>query len=499
MIIRDPAIPEIVLKIADHYNTNIATRFFGTGIPTIIMVLRQKRKNTDVLIVDASKGFEKDGKNNKLRASDIKKIVDTVIAREDSYKFSKVVNRDEIRSNEYNLNIPRYVDSSETAESWDIYASMFGGIPERELNELNHFWSAFPELQKALFKKNAGGYASVKVKDIKAAITEHGDVKAFIKEYNSSFASFEKLLTKELITNMLTVIIPREENVLSKEIFKRLNDVPLIDKYEAYQLLDDNWTKIAIDLEIIQTEGFEATRKVDPNMVTKKKDNKDIEVQDGWKGHVLPFDLVQETYLSHEQKKLKDKENRLVEISSELEELLDSFSEEEKEGDTVNEAKDSFVNTVVAKEAKQYQAEQKKNGAYPEDSYEARILKVDTLITEEKVLKKQVKGEKDLFHLKTKAVIEKLSDEQVYELLKLKWVSPLVSSLNQLTTDLVHDLTSKVQALAEKYATTYKHLEEEILETEKELASMIDELTGNEFDMKGLSEFKSFLMVKDNE
>ena len=93
------------------------------------MELRQKRENTDVLIVDASKGFEKEGKNNKLRACDIRKIVDTVTMRLDLPKYSRSITREEIRANDYNLNIPRYVDSSEAAESWDIYASMFGGIP----------------------------------------------------------------------------------------------------------------------------------------------------------------------------------------------------------------------------------------------------------------------------------------------------------------------------------------------------------------------------------
>ncbi len=487
---------------ANHIDAIIglpANIFFGTGIPTIIMVLRQKRKNTDVLIIDASKGFEKIGKNNKLRASDIKKIVDTVIAREDSHKFSKVVSRDDIRTNEYNLNIPRYVDSSETAESWDIYASMFGGIPERELNELSHFWKAFPGLRKSLFKQNPGGYSSVKVKDLKTAITEHNDVKAFIHEYDSSFASFEKFLVKELLANKMTVSIPKEETVLSKDIFKRLQNIPLIDKYEAYQLLDDDWTKISIDLEILQTEGFEAAKKVDPNMVIKKKDGKDTEIQEGWKGRIMPFDLVQTTYLNNELQQLKAKENRLAEITAEFEELLDSLSEDEKESDTINDAKDSFVNAAVTKEAKQFYAEQKKNGAYPEDSYEAKILKADTLITEEKELKRQVKDEEEKLHLKTKTVIEKLTDEQVHTLLNLKWISPLITSLNALPAGLIQELTAKVQALTDKYATTYQHLAEEIQDTENELASMIDELTGNEFDMKGLSEFKSFLTVKDNE
>ncbi len=129
----------------NHIDTIIglpANIFYGTGIPTIIIVLKQKRENTNVLIIDASKGFAKEGKNNVLRASDIKKISDTVMKRESIDKFSRVVSREEIRSNDYNLNIPRYVDSSESVESWDIYASMFGGIPVSEVTYSHHLCKA---------------------------------------------------------------------------------------------------------------------------------------------------------------------------------------------------------------------------------------------------------------------------------------------------------------------------------------------------------------------
>ena len=135
-----------------------ANIFYGTGIPTIIMVLKQKRINNDILIIDASKGFMKDGKNNKLRASDIKRIVDVVTARESVCKFSRVVSRDEIRKNDYNLNIPRYVDSSEEAESWDIYASMFGGLPISEIDKLDKYWKAFPLLREELFENSSSDF-----------------------------------------------------------------------------------------------------------------------------------------------------------------------------------------------------------------------------------------------------------------------------------------------------------------------------------------------------
>jgi len=481
---------------ANHIDAIIglpANIFFGTGIPTIVMVLKQKRTNTDVLIVDASKGFIKVGKNNKLRASDIKRMADTVIAKESNPKFSKVVTRDEIRANEYNLNIPRYVDSSENAETWDIYASMFGGIPEKEIDELGKFWEAFPGLRAGLFSKTSAAYAELKTENVNRFITEHSDVKSFAAGFNTSFGNFAAFLKQELLTNILSVNIPKEEMLLTEDIFQRMDSVPLIDKYEAYQLLNDDWIKIEGDLEIVQTEGFEAAKKVDPKMVLKKKNGIDQEVQEGWIGHLIPFELVQETYLKDELKSLKEKENCLVEITAEYDEILDSLSEEEKESEVVNDAKDSFVNAAISKEIRQLKSNSRKTVSFADDSYESKILKVGELIDEEKELKVQVKTEAAQLHLLTKETIENLSDAQVFELLELKWITPLVTSLNKLPEVMIKTLTSKVQTLAEKYAVTYESVINEIHQTESALSSLIDELDANEYDLKGLSEFKSLL------
>lgn len=459
-----------------------ANIFFGTGIPTIIMVLKQKRSNTDVLIVDASKGFIKVGKNNKLRASDIKRIVDVVTKRESVQKFSKVVSRDEIRKNEYNLNIPRYVDSSEAAESWDIYASMFGGLPLSEIDELKEYWIAFPELRNALFENTSSAYCNLRVESIKKAIKEHSDVCSFENKYRDVFSGFDEYLYDELIEKMTALNISKAEATLSANIFERLKYIPLVDKYEAYQLLDDDWTKIAVDLEIIQTEGFEATKRVDPNMVIKKKDGKEQEVQEGWVGRIIPFDLIQDTLLSDDKAALKAKENRLSEIASEYEELFDSLTEEEKEGDYASE--DGFVNAEIKKALKSDSVE-------PETK--EKLRKVDALAKEEKELKAAIKKDAGLLEGKTKETIESLSDEQVIDLLKDKWITPLIQNLMKLPDSIVNELVSKLEALTKKYETTFAEVEAQISETENTLSAMIDELEGNEFDMLGLSEFKKML------
>lgn len=459
-----------------------ANIFFGTGIPTIIMVLKQKRSNTDVLIVDASKGFIKVGKNNKLRASDIKRIVDVVTKRESVDKFSKVVCRDEIRKNEYNLNIPRYVDSSEAAESWDIYASMFGGLPLPEIDELEEYWSAFSELKATLFENTSADYCRLTVQDVKKAIKEHKDVCSFEENYRAAFYDFDKYLNDELIGKMTTLNILKEETTLSSNIFERLQGIPLVDKYEAYQLLDDDWTKIAVDLEIIQTEGFEATKRIDPNMVIKKKDGKEQEVQEGWVGRIIPFDLIQDTLLAEDKATLKTKENRLSEITSEYEELFDLLTEEEKECDFAGE--DGFVNAEIKKALKSDSLE-------PETK--EKLSKVAALNAEEKELKAALKKEAGLLEGKTKSTIQGLSDEQVIELLKEKWINPLIQSLMKLPDIIVNGLVANIEALAKKYETTFAEVETQIADTEATLSSMIDNLVGNEFDMLGLDEFKKLL------
>lgn len=461
-----------------------ANIFFGTGIPTIIMVLKQKRVNTDVLIIDASKGFEKVGKNNKLRASDIKRIVDTVTGRKTIAKYSRVVSRDEIRKNDYNLNIPRYVDSSEKAESWDIYASMYGGVPVSEVEDLAEYWAAFPSLKDSLFTRKNAGYLQFVPEDIKSLVLSHADTEAFESKFKTEFGDFAEYLRQELITDMEHIPVSKEENTIATELFKRLSDIPLVDPYEAYQILDQNWAKIAVDLEIIQTEGIKSVTVVDPNMVIKKKDNKETEVQEGWIGRVLPFELVQKELLSDDVTALKSAEERLAAITSEFDELLEELPEDEKTKDFVNDDSTAFVPAAVKKALK----------AKDEEPEVLAILKkVDALVNEEKSLKRDIKDKTASLQITTKKTIESLSEEDALSLLSKKWIEPMVTEISALPLRIVDILTAKLEALAKKYQTTFEDVEKEIADTEASLTAMIDQLTGSEFDMQGLLELKKLL------
>lgn len=466
-----------------------ANIFFGTGIPTIIMVLRQKRENTDVLIIDASKGFAKEGKNNKLRASDIRRIIDTVKQRKTVTKYSRLVPRQEIRDNDYNLNIPRYVDSSEEAESYDIYASMFGGIPKSELEGLKRYWDVFPSLQNELFEGD-GEYLSLKTEDIKKVVHENRDVKTFIENYQQAFADFDDVMDETLIDAAESLSIPKTEEHIASDIFARFYQVPLIDPYQAYEIFEGAFATVSGDLELIQAEGMRAVKQVDPNMVIKKKDGKDHEVQEGWKGHILPFELVQQVCLSDQVNALKEKQDQLAEIPSSYEELLDGLSEDDKESisDALNDTNDGFVFKNIKSMIKTLKAD---------GAAEAQLVEVlqsaDRLNTREKKLKSEIKQESEALHLATKDTIEHLTDDQVRMLLHDKWIQPVEDGILALSTDMLNTFIKKIEELSKKYAVTMSDLEAEIQETEKSLASMLSDLVGSEEDMAGIRELQKLL------
>ena len=467
-----------------------ANIFFGTGIPTIIMVLRKQRAAEDgnVLVVDASKHFVKDGKSNKLRASDIKRIVDAVTANASVEGFSRLVPIDEIRANDYNLNIPRYVDSSEPPESWDVYATMFGGVPKSEVAALGKYWDAWPSLMSQLFADDGGSCVRAKTADIADVVHGNADVKSFGESFGRHIAPLKSIMRNGLVSAPEQVDALAEEDGLAGEIAAMLDGVPLVDGYEAYQKLDDVWQRIAIDLEIIQTEGFEAVRKVDANMVVKKKQGKDVEVQDGWAGRVLPFDLVQGRMLSEQVDAIKAVELRLSAIGQELSELLEGIDEEDRESvkGAISEDGDAFVAAGLKSAVKNI-------GGHPESELNKTLVRAQALLDEEKELKREVKALAAALEEETKNVIESLDNEQCRSLLEAKWIEPLCSGLAALPEEIVKEFISKVTALCAKYETTYADVCEQIESAEAELAEMLGQLTGNEFDMAGIAEFQKLL------
>ena len=286
---------------------------------------------------------------------------------------------------------------------------------------------------------------------------------------------------------MDSILVTKAESVIADDIFRRLCNIPLVDKYEAYQKLDDNWQIIEADLEMIKTEGKEAITQVDANMVIKKKGNKETEVQDGYVGHILPFTLVQEALLVEEIKEITKLENQLNAILLEYEEIIESIAEEDR-GDFLTEDNTAFVPKEVAKEIKAIGKQKPEAG-----SIEEKLICVDTLITKEKNIKKSIKQKTAELHIKTKETIEALSFDDALKLLFKKWISPIVSEISIMPDYVVSSLESKINKLTKKYSVTMLDIESEIEKSEKEFSNMIDQLDGDEFDMSGLKELQKML------
>lgn len=459
-----------------------ANIFFGTGIPTLIMVLKQHRDNDDVLIINASKGFVKDGKQNRLRACDIKRITDTVRDRKSIPGFSRAVSRDEIRQNGYNLNIPRYIDSSEAAVQYDIYATMFGGIPENEIDLLDNYWQALPSLRSELFKSNEDGspYASVKVGNIADAINVNADVKALQQSFADAFEGFEDMLHEHLITNVMSVKEMKEQDIIAEEIFHRLESIDLVDKYTAYQVLADNWQIIINDIETIQSDGIDAVRTVDPAYKIKKDGNDEIEVPDGLKGRILPFELVQSVKFLSELNAIAQLQAEVDECASNLEDALNNFTEEEvavylEEGDNLKLNKKKITSDAKAK------------GDSIEPETKAKLKEIVALWDKQSKANKAIKVAKTELEEKTIEVIENLTNEEVDFFLHKKWIDPICQGISSTLTVVLSTFEKAIVALEAKYAESYNEIESKIATNQNQLTEMITQLTGDEFAIKGLN------------
>lgn len=527
--------------------------FYGTGISTIVMVLKKQRGQDDtVQFIDASKGFVKVGNKNELRDRDVRKVIDTVIGRKDVDKYSRVVSREEIRDNGYNLNIPRYIDSSEDKEQFDIYSTMFGGIPEHEIDGLNRFWDSLPGLRDDLFESVSPTHAQVREGiDIGTVVADHASVSEFRGLYRDAFAGLEDNLHVQLIDGVETVALNLVEDEIRTDLFERLAHVPIVDDYAVYQLFADQWQIIEPDLSAIHLDGWDITRGVEPNMVIKKRKGKDIEVQDGWKGTILPFELVQRVLLTEEFETLNDMTADLATAEARIEELFKQVDEEDHGVDqdaiTNSDGTKFAVSGVSARikvlledvtspeieilkdyqtltptKKKQMEADHpemawdelgprlksgvfakgvvdnriaqlKKAAEFDEGSLEAVLVEADTALTEISTLKKDIKSRGTEIHEQTRQIIGVLSDDEVRTLLHAKWITALIEGLRTIPGTLVDELVSAVEHLEKKYETTLADVNSSIVETETELAGMMAQLTGSDTDVKGLNALTSLL------
>lgn len=460
-----------------------ANIFFGTGIPTLIMVLKQHRQNDDILIIDASKGFVKDGKQNKLRASDIKRIADTWRDRADVPGFSRKVSREEVRENGYNLNIPRYVDSSEAPEQYDIYATMFGGIPNSEIDKLQKYWDVFPLLKKRLFTPIPGkAYSRRTDEDVLGAFMLSSDAHDFKDQFFDAIDGLADKMDNVLVENVMTVKEMQAHDELAAEIFHRLENIPLVDCYRVYQLLSNQWQMIVNDIETIQTEGLDAVRTVEPAMKLVKDGDDEKEVPDGMKGRILPFELVQKDsdILEKYFFAVKNKEERQESIAGEIEELLESLTEDEAQEYMEGDDTPKPDKAKIKKDAKA-------KGDDVEPETKGKLQKLAALWDEQTKLNKSLKEARQTLTDKTIEYIQGLSDDIAKMWISEKWVTPVMEGIADTPDNICAELEKAVDAMSQKYATSYHDLNDQLVKAQDELSGLISQLEGDESSIAGLN------------
>lgn len=472
----------------NHVDTIIGlpeNMFFGTSIQTLVMILRKDRKENDILFIDASRGYVKNGNKNALRMSDVKRIVDTAVNRSEIPFYSRRVAFDEVKRNDFNLNIPRYVESSDKSERYDLYATVLGGMPPEDIDSLQMYWDVFPNLKQKLFKPKDDGYYEEAVEDLKKAIREDDEVKGFSDRFMSAFNGFDEYLTDELVRKFDTLNVTREDGIIKDALFSRVEPIPLVDKYDLYQLFSDVWTEARSDMELIKVNGLDEARAVDDVFQIKKtKDSYNYEDKSiGKRGRIIPFGLIQSTYYGSELQHIEELDVKVAELETQLRSMIEDLTPEEKDEDFYDPEKD----TIVSKEAKRYI----KNN--PDEDVSLRLKTYMGLESDLKETKKQAKAESSSLEAKTIEKIESLSDDEIWSLLEQKWVESIVSSILKTPTEVIKKMTADIKHVADKYAIYLKDCDERSTENSKQLSEMLDQLVGSEKDMTAIQVLKRLL------
>jgi len=477
-----------------------AEMFHGTGIPVCVMLLKKNRNGNsdDILFIDASRCFVKEGKKNTLRASDVKRIVDCVQNRTNIEHFSSKVKISDIRDDHgYNLNIPRYVKSLDNTEPWDIYSLFKGGMPLLEVDALQPYFDAFDGLEESLFEREAHAY--ILRGNARTIVEDNAAVQSFLESCEVKVNTLREESETILIENM-SLIDNSTESVLADKLFAAIGGIPFVDKYDAYQHLDDTWQEVPGDAELINDEGIAVIRKYEPNMVLKKdkKSNTVTEEQDGWRGKVIPFELVQDVYLVDELAELRRLNVVVQNAKSVANEAEGNLTDEDKELEAGGEAiwdseKNKLKTAVLNKLIKQLEGEHGDIESFDEDSGEFRVVALSKALKAKSRATSSHNAAKKAIEVRTMEVMDGLSDEQAVDLLKKKWIEPYICNISTLACGTVEGLIYKVESIYDKYEVTYEKEAAEIALLESEISGLLGNLQGSGTDKAGCDMWAEFL------
>jgi type I restriction enzyme M protein len=419
-----------------------ANLFYGTGIPACIVVIdkedAQARKG--IFMIDANGGFMKDGPKNRLRSMDIHKIVDAFNKRLELPKYSRMVSFEEIEKNEFNLNLPRYIDSQMPEDVQDIAAHLQGGIPAADVDALERYWAVCPQLRRTLFKEDRAGYFDLAVEKavIKSSIYEHPEFAAFIDFMNAHFDAWRQKRTV-VLKDLQAGCHPKQVIAeMAEDLLGHYAGQPLIDAYNVYQHLMNYWAAtMQDDCYLIASDGWKAatTRIIEKDKKGKEKDK-------GWTCDLIPKPLIVARYFARDQTAIEQLAAELESVTVRLAEMEEEQAGEEgvfAELETVNKASI----TARLKEIKDDK----------ESKDEAAMLNAWLeLSRDEADLNKRLKAAEAALDAQAYATYPKLSDAEIKTLVvDDKWLATLDAAIHGEMGRVSQHLTQRVKELADRY------------------------------------------------
>jgi type I restriction enzyme M protein len=444
-----------------------ANLFYGTGIPACIVVIdkREAGSRQGIFLVDASKGFSKDGPKNRLRERDIHKIVDVFTRQLELPGYSRFVGNGEIAGHDYNLNLPRYIDSSEAEDLQDIEAHLRGGIPERDIDALDAYWQVCPQLREALFRPLRPGYLELAVApaELKATITAHPQFAGFLAGMAQHFQAWKQGAAAQLLAlppGCHPKVVIRE---LSEGLLAHYQGQPLIDAYAVYQLLLDQWAEtLQDDVYAISADGWtaEPSRVIETDKKGKSKDK-------GWVCDLLPKELLVRQLFADELELIEGLTSQLEEASSRLAELEEEHGGDEGAFAELEKLNKANINARIKEIRKD-----------PEAAEELAVLREWLELSEEEAAtKKALKAAEADLDNQAYGRYDSLTEAQVRELVvNGKWLATLEQAVAAEVERVSQQLTSRLKELGERYGEALPQISERVEELEARVAGHLERM-----------------------
>jgi len=446
-----------------------ANLFYGTGIPACIVVIDKENATvrSGIFMIDAGKGFQKDGNKNRLRSQDIHRIVDVFNKQIELPCYSRMVPVAEIAdpANDYNLNIPRYIDSSEPEDLHDLEAHLRGGIPNRDIDELREYWDVFPTLRKTLFKRgDRKGYSEARVEStqVKATILAYDEFAAYQGRVAAIFGQWRSAHSKRLRGLKIDDKPKRVIHELSEDMLARFADLPLLSRYDVYQRLMDYWADVMQDdVYLIAADGWIEAAK--PRGVIDDKEKKIKETPDlvvkrkRYKMDLIPPPLIVARYFADEQAEIDALQAKLDEATQALEEFTEEHAVEEGLLEEAMNDKDKVTKGGVNERLKALKDE-------PDGNEETAVLHCWLeLMDSELDAKKAVKDAQEKLDAAVLAKYGKLQEDEIKTLVvDDKWFTSIQRAIDGEVQRITQRLAERVREVDERYASPVSELADRV-------------------------------------